>query len=199
MAFPAVTLLDSFKREENPLSNGGKWKSVAFLSGGVGRCKESIDWENLAAHDLEGAYWSPGEFTAPCAVAICRDKKINDAGAWLVMACVTHPTTSKFSGYRVMMAHTGTISGTEGKFTVTIERCDEESFTVLSTTTEEVFKEGDRLGIAVKAMSSTGAKRVLEHGKNAPPMLMQRTQRDMPCSGYRVLKTVTRLISKPVQ
>src|SRR5271166_889311 len=107
MSFPAVTLLDSFKREETPLGgpSGAKeqWKTWYILTGGLGYCIADTDWENASTMDIEGAYWSPTEFEAPCAVAICRDLRISDTGDWSIWACVTEPTTANVSGYRVKM------------------------------------------------------------------------------------------------
>ncbi len=149
MAFPAVVLLDSFKREENPLSNGGKWKTWAYTTGSIGHCV-GIDWENGSASDIESAYWSPEEFTPatePVGVAITRDRRITDTGTWFVWACLTHPTEAgKFTGYVAKIKFES-----ENKFEATLYRCDEgPSFHKLGfTETGEVWAEGDRLGLAV--------------------------------------------------
>lgn len=144
MAFPTVTLLDSFKRSENPLSNGGKWKTFFPINNGTGFCN-GTSWENKSASKVEGAYWSPTEFTNP-GVAIDRSLSINDSGYWTLWACLSNPTTSKISGYRLKMLHTGA-----GLFEVKLERCDENSFTVLSTSIAQAFAEGDRIGLSVQS------------------------------------------------
>lgn len=155
MAFPTVTVLDSFKREETPLEKGngtipGAWETFFIASGGVGHCVSNTDWENHASEDIEGAYWSVSTFSAPTGVAITRDRRMEDGGTWFVMACITAPTTTEISGYRLTALRTGG-SGSTAKFTVKLERCDKHIFTVLHTMTEEVIKEGDRMGLAVQA------------------------------------------------
>jgi hypothetical protein len=75
---------------------------------------------------------------------------MNDPGTWFVMACVTEPTTAEISGYRLTALRTGG-SGAEAEFTINLERCDKEVFSVLHTMTAEVIKEGDRMGLAVQA------------------------------------------------
>jgi hypothetical protein len=146
MAFPTLTLLDSFKRSENPLSNGGKWKTFFAVTNGPGFCN-GTDWENInPASSPQGAYWSPIEFSNP-GVALTRDQRIDDGGYWSLWACLTDPTTSKISGYRLKMIHIG--SG--GKFEVKLEKCVENSFSLFATSPEETFAAGDSIGLAVQA------------------------------------------------
>jgi hypothetical protein len=145
MSFPTLTLLDSFKRSEEPLSNGGKWKAFFPANSGLSHCN-GTDWETHAKTFNEGAYWSPIEFASP-GVAITRDQRIEDAGTWWIWACISNPTTSKVSGYRLALVHTGSV----GKFEVKLEKCTENSFSVLSTTTGETYELGDKVGLAVQA------------------------------------------------
>jgi hypothetical protein len=144
MSFPTTAVLDSFKRTENPLSNGAQWKTFFPINATTGSCNGE-NWENANTGKVEGAYWSPLEFASP-GVAITRDKRIDDAGYWSLWACISDPTTAKISGYRLKLKHTG--GG--GKFEVKLERCDENGFTVLSTTAAEVFEVGDRVGLSVQ-------------------------------------------------
>lgn len=145
MSFPAVTVLDSFKRSEETLSNGGKWKAFFPASSGLSFCN-GTNWETHAKSDNEGAYWSPVEFSNP-GVAITRNVNLEDQGTWWIWACISNPTTSKVSGYRLALTHTGST----GKFEVKLEKCVENSFSVLSTTTGETYALGDSVGLAVQA------------------------------------------------
>ena len=145
MPFPTLELLDSFKRPfEEPLSNGGKWKTFHPINNTTGYLS-GTDWENYLAGKVEGAYWSPIEFSNP-GVAIERDRRTKeDSGYWSLWACISNPTTAEISGYRLKMTFTAA-----NLFEVKLERCDKNSFTVLSTTLAEAFNDGDRIGLAVQ-------------------------------------------------
>lgn len=151
MSFPALTLLDSFKRKEEPLSNEGKWKGFFPLkgNGGVGGAEgkgwcNGTDWEMSSTAWVEGGYWTPAEFSEP-AVAITRDKNITDEGYWSLWCCISHPTTSEISGYRLKWKHEGS-----NFFEAKLERCDKNVFTVLETKAADgPFEAGDKIGIAV--------------------------------------------------
>lgn len=142
MAFPPVKLLDSFKRSENPLSNGEKWHVFQGL-GGTGSCN-GTEWETPNIGTNYGAYWTPLEFTNP-GVAITRSNRIEDNGSWYIWACMSNPLSTEISGYRLRLhREIGSLFG------IKIERCTKNSFTVLSTTTEEKFSVNDSLGLAVQ-------------------------------------------------
>lgn len=146
MSFPTLAILDSFIREEKTLSNGGKWKTFFVVTNGTGECN-GVDWETkVPGGTAQGAYWSPIEFNNP-GVAITRDRFIDSSGYWSLWACLSNPTTSKISGYRLKMIHTGE----GGVFEVKLERCIENAFVVLSTTASETFAEGDKVGLAVQS------------------------------------------------
>lgn len=149
MPFPTLTLLDSFKRAESPLSNGGKWQAFFLINGNTGSCVENIDWEHAEgiAGKTYGAYWTPEEFTNP-GIAITRDRRIVDQGEWSIWGCLSEPLVANISGYRLQFTKTGEVLS-RGEFIVRLERCDKNVFTTLSTTANELYEEGDSVGLLI--------------------------------------------------
>jgi hypothetical protein len=140
--FPTVALLDSFKRNETPLSNGGKW-ALKFTDSQAGLCNGNA-FENHSAADTEGAYWTPEEFTEP-GVAITRNERIEDSGTWRLWACLSTPTTTNISGYLLAVRHEGGTS-----FEVQLFRVDKNAYTELTKALGESIEEGDSMGLAVQ-------------------------------------------------
>src|SRR5512146_3167237 len=143
-SFPTVTVLDSFKRApENPLSNGGKWKS--FFPAGANRGNITGEhWETISASRPEGAYWQPIEFSNP-GVALQWSERVADNTYWKLWACVSNPTTSSINGYVLKLKQEG-----GGKFAVELEKCAANVFTELAKTTAVSFVVGDRFGLSVQ-------------------------------------------------
>jgi len=153
MSFPALTLLDSFIREENPLSNGGKWKGF-YPTGGeslyTGKCNKN-EWETNSLN-FEGAYWSPVEFANPAvSTQINRQPEENAGNYFTWWACLRNPLTSEISGYRLKAYWE---SGR--KFEFKLEKIVKNVYTVLATL-KEVVLEGvqveaspkDKVGLTV--------------------------------------------------
>jgi hypothetical protein len=144
--------LDSFERAENPLSNGGKWTVINGFAG-TGACKGSPEfigkaWLGAAAGE-HGAFWNPKEFTEP-AVSVKPIIFENVGEAIYLYACLSTPTTTEKSGYRVKVVVTKRnppLSIPENTFTV--ERMVKGAFTVLATGTYVGFMSGDTVGLQV--------------------------------------------------
>src|ERR1700677_2367111 len=143
-SFPTVTVLDSFKRpNENPLSDGGKWKSF-FPAGSRMGSIQTERWETLSSGSVEGAYWQPIEFSAP-GVALQWFATTAQSTYWRLWACVSNPTTSALNGYAFKLKQEGS-----GKFEAKLEKCVADSFTELAKTTGVGFAVGDRFGLSVQ-------------------------------------------------
>jgi hypothetical protein len=120
MAFPAVNLLDSFKRaNEKPLSNGTKWV-LLFERKDTGEVLTE-KWSPSITNESEGAYWKVQEYIEP-AVAV---KLESGTGALVtrrltLFACLSNPGTTEISGYSVQIVSTataGTVSWVINKIT----------------------------------------------------------------------------------
>jgi hypothetical protein len=143
-SFPTVTVLDSFKREnENPLSNGGKWKAFFPASTHLGKITAE-HWETVSGGIVEGAYWQPIEFTSP-GVALQWTSSTEQETYWRLWACVSNPTSGELDGYALKLKQEGA-----GKFEVKLEKCVANVLTELAKTTGVAFAVGDRFGLSVQ-------------------------------------------------
>lgn len=147
MAFPTVSLLDSFSRgaEEKPLSNGGKFTILnGMLTAGRVTTGASGGWgasSSFAAGE-DGAYWNAAEFNNPgvswkLAVVASTERIIS------IWCSVINPTTAKISGYKLEMEETSS-----GKCKLTLKRITEGSPTTLSTVTGVAVAVKDSIGIS---------------------------------------------------
>jgi Putative Ig domain len=145
-SFPTVTLLDPFTSNENPLSNGGKWKQFFPAGSNMGRTNGTA-WETISASIPEGAYWHPIEFSNP-GVALEWAVRTTDNTYWKLWACVSNPTSSSINGYVLQLKHEG--SGSSHKFEVKLEKCAANVFTELGKVSAIEFAVGDRFGLSVQ-------------------------------------------------
>lgn len=143
MPFPALTLLDNFNREELILNGGSGHKWLEFFPSGAhkGSASTPARWENLSASIVEGAYWGAVEYTNP-AVAVTSTHIDTDVGFWDLWICVSNPTSSEISGYKLRKTHS---SGKENKFQII--RVDKNVEIVLATINGEIIELGDSWGI----------------------------------------------------
>src|ERR1700687_4054587 len=110
-----MEVLDSFQRaNENPLSDGGKWSRL-WTTGTEPTGKIAGEaWNQIAAGNLEGAYWNPSEFgkaTGPdVAVQIHSFFKQSE---WIDLhVCLGEPTVETWNGYYLRVEE----EATAGKF-----------------------------------------------------------------------------------
>lgn len=151
-----MALLDSFKRTEGVLSNGGKWSLLNGCST-KGECNESAGWETKAYPAEEGAYWNPTQFSSP--TVIVQFKKVFDLKVWHLWACLSKPGEASKSGYRLSLTQTVT---EEGKFDYKIEKCVEGTYTTLAEAAAVVMKANDRFRLSVAGGKVTAYRKIGE-------------------------------------
>jgi hypothetical protein len=161
MAFPTVSLLDSFKRAaESPLGLNEPWKTDWKLINGctaTGEIKagELYTAKTAFATGEDGAYWTLAEFTNP-GVA-CEVRALTTAERRLdLWACLSKPTEATKSGYRLSVI----AEATAGKYTFKLEKCVTGTFSTLVETTAIAVAVGDRIGISVQAGKVIAWKKV---------------------------------------
>lgn len=166
MAFPTVTLFDSFKRaEEDPLSNGGKWVFFVtpdFLSERGPKVREErLESPFTYGSGPTGAYWTPKEY-ADIGVAVMLDGEYNEEGksAYYLFARLG-VSEEKWQGYFIRLESTGTA----GKYNLTIRKWKNTGTNkseALATVNNVAIAKGDRLGLAcigttISAWTKAGA------------------------------------------
>lgn len=158
MPFPTVTLLDSFIRaEENPLSNGGKWKDFFESAEHKGRCN-GTEWETISGSTKEGAYWQPETFKEPgVALDLTFKNPVREGNYWSLLACLGEPESAIFTGYRlkIVAAEAG-----EGSFTFILEKAVAGVWTVMTEKAAVTMKAGYRFGLSVQGGKVIGWRKI---------------------------------------
>jgi hypothetical protein len=98
MPFPSLEVLDSFKRgNENPLNNGGKWKSVAG-SGSAGQVL--AEYYQAVSGQESNAYWSES-LKEPTIAAFVKDREAWNSSTrmWLFSCSQGNPEVKEEGGY----------------------------------------------------------------------------------------------------
>lgn len=151
MAFPAVKVLDSFKRTESPLSNGGKWTTINGFSG-TGVCEGGNAWFGGGEGGVEtwGGFWNVEEFKEPAVGAFTFHQAGNNSTVEL-FACLTNPTTAEKSGYRLLLTQGEIASQSQ---TLAIQRMVKGAFTTLESvalkgSTKTAVEAGDGIALQV--------------------------------------------------
>lgn len=169
MAFPVVSLLDSFKRaEEKPLKNGepAKWllletvlEAGSSAANEIGEVfEESYRAEAAFATKRANAYWKVTEFSNPNVVATVHVLVGNERFYYLY-GSVAEIGAGKFNGYRVLFKG----ETTAGKYEVAVQKFKESgAFETLASKKEVTLAVGDLIGLSVeggkvKAWHKSGA------------------------------------------
>lgn len=141
-SFPEVALVDSFRREETPLSNAGRWslwgtwKSTGKLSSA----------EALVETGGElGAYWNVGQYTEG-AVAVEVHHLGAKTGSFFALGITGDPKKEPFGekGYYAQFSETSA-----GKFTIALFATTVGEEEKLGETTGITIAEGDLVGLNV--------------------------------------------------
>jgi hypothetical protein len=164
MAFPAVSLYDTFNRaNETPISNGGRWAKITGLtstSAAGNLTTKRYAPESFTAGKETAVYWTPAEFGVIPAVAMeTKEAEANAERYDSLFICLSNPTVAeKCSGYRLKWITTGVAKKVEIK----VDVIEANVVTQLALTKEVLSEAGDLFGISVesgtvKAWHKTGA------------------------------------------
>ncbi len=154
MPFPAVTLLDSFKRpDEKPLSGGGNWIGT---TGHPGEVKEEAFTSARSFNEgRDDALWTPTVYIRPAVAVQLSSTTLSVNRDFLLYACVTqgNPVT----GYRLDVLQE---SGVANKFTIVVMRFTGLTHTDMQTTKNVLIEVGDQVGLA----TAPGLQAWVKHG-----------------------------------
>lgn len=130
MAFPTVVLLDSFEREEKPLSNGSKWTVINGFKT-TGNCGTG-GWNGTGGTEEgeDGAYWNVHTYVEPVVAVKVGGSLAAENSSMYLYACLSTPTTTEKSGYRFKLFQGSTASNEQ---LITLERMVKGAFTTLGT------------------------------------------------------------------
>lgn len=149
----AMPIVDSLQREENPLSNEGKWKAMSW-AGAIPKAGYTTlsGWSSLSGYpDIAGAYWNPmpgtdvastvseGGDAASVVMSQAPSEESRYASLWLNMPNPIHEKT----GYQFKWTQEA-----GGKMAVSLARWNSGTQTVLASKSSVTIPTGSTLAVS---------------------------------------------------
>lgn len=149
MAFPTVSLIDSGERaNENPLKNGGVWKSASVIWKNPLQILSSKIVGTVAYPEINGSYYAGTVgatiFQNPTICATIATEPTGELHGFYLVSCVKTPGVSLNYYYLAAIRE-----ATAGKYKLLIGKQVAGSATVLSTTTAVALAAGNKIGLQV--------------------------------------------------